>query len=232
MKKRVGATLLTTVGVVYVVLNVILFILINKHFDEQFKNGVFWFVWAMTFIFNGALTCGVYFLYKNNKKYDDITVPALIYVMGIFNVIYIVLGLILMFIPSVKFTLALILELILTGAYIVFLVMFKNVVGYMRANNADEKVKSIRLLKAQIDNAISYVDDPEIVKQLAAFAEEIRFSDPMSVPQLQAMEDQIQIKVGEILVAAMEKDYDTLPNLIETARKQLKARNANIAILK
>ena len=87
--------------------------IINKHLDEQFQNGVFWFVWAMTFIFNGGLTCGVYFLYKSNKKYDDITVPALIYVMGIFNVIYILLGLILMFIPSVKFTLALILELIL-----------------------------------------------------------------------------------------------------------------------
>ena len=54
----------------------------------------------------------------------------------------------------------------------------------------------------------------------------------MSVPQLQAMEDQIQIKIGEILVAAMNKDYEALPNLIDTARKQLKARNANIAILK
>lgn len=232
MKKRIGTTLLPLIGIAYVVINVILFILINKHMSEQFSNGVFWFVWVMTFIFNGGVTCGVYFYYKSSKKYDAITIPALIYVMGIFNIIYLVLGLILMFIPSVKFTLALILELVLTGAYAAFLIMFNNAVGYMKEHNADEKVKSIRLLKAQVDNAISFVDNPQIIKDLNALSEEIRFSDPMSVPQLKPMEDQIQIKVGEILVAAMNKDYDALPNLIDTARKQLKARNANIAILK
>ena len=232
MKKRVGTTLFTLLGIVYVIINVILFILIDKHLEEQLSNGVFWFVWAMTFVFTAGVTCFIYFTYKTSKQYDDITVPALIYVMGIFNVIYIVLGLILMFIPSVKFTLALVLELILTGGLIGFLVMFKNVTGYMKDNNAAEKVKAVRMLKLEVDQAVGYVDNPEIIKALNELSEEIRFSDPMSSLQLRAIEEQIELIVGEILVAAMEKDYESLPTLIDKARKQLKVRNAKCAILK
>lgn len=232
MKKKGGLILLATVGIIYVVINVILFVIMNNVLPEQLKNGVFWFVWAMTFIFNAILDCGIFFTHKSKEKYDIATVPALVYVMGIFNAIYLVLGLILMFIPKTTFTVAIILELILTAAYILFLIYFYAAVGHMKKNDASKKVVFIRSLQADVDYAKEMIEDADLKKKLEQLSEDIRFSDPMSQGEIIALDEKIQMTVGLILANAMEKNYDALNELVDNASKQLKYRNAKVKMLK
>ncbi len=232
MKKKSGLVLLSSVGIIYLVLNVILFIIINKTMPHQFKNGTFWFVWVMTFIFNAIVDCGIFAFYKGKEKYDVATVPALIYIMAIFNAVYIVLGLILMFIPKTKFTLALIFELIITAAYALFFIYFFSALGHMKKHDASKKVVFIRSLQADVDYAKDIVEDADLKKKLEALSEDIRFSDPMSQGEIIALDEKIQMTVGSILANAMDKNYDALNELVDNASKQLKYRNAKIKMLK
>ena len=232
MKKKSGIVLLASVGIVYLVLNVILFIVLNKTMAEQFKNGVFWFVWVMTFIANGIVDVAIFLTHKSKEKYDIATIPTLIYIMGIFNGIYILLGLILMFIPKTTFTIALILELILSAAYALALVYYFAAVGHMKKHDATKKVLFIRSLTADIDYAKDLVEDQELKNKLAMLSEDIRFSDPMSQEEILSLDEKIQTTVGLIVANAMDKNYDALNELVENASNQLKYRNAKVKMLK
>lgn len=232
MKKKLGIVTFSTIGIVYLVLNVILFILINRIMPQQFSNGVFWFVWFMTFIFNAGVSILVFLFYKSSSKYDDVTVPPLIFVMGAFNVVYIILGLILMFIPPLKITLAIILELLVTAAYALFLIYFFSVTNHMKANNANKKVVFIRSLCVDLDHANQFVTDQELQNKIKQLSEDVRFSDPMSQGEIVDLDAKLQEIIQAIVINAMEKRFDVVNELVDKASIQLKYRNAKCKMLK
>ena len=232
MKKKIGILTFSAIGIVYLVLNVILFVLISNIMPQQLKNGVFWFVWFMTFLFNAGVSSLVFFLYKSSNKYDDVTVPPLIYVMGCFNAAYLVLGLILMFIPPLTITVAIILELLITAAYALFLIYFFSVTNYMKANNATKKVVFIRSLCVDLDHANEFITDVELQNKIKQLSEDVRYSDPMSSGEVVQLDEQLQQLVQSIVVHAMEKNYDVVNELVDKTNIQLKYRNAKCKMLK
>ena len=232
MKKKLGFTILATQGIIYLVLNVILFIIIKKAMPQQLKNGVFWFVWSMTFVFNALVNVGVLKFYKSNSKYDDVTVPPLIYLMVCFNAAYLVLGLIFMFIPKLPFTVALIFELILTAAYALLMIYYFGVVNYMKSNSAAPKVLFIRSLYVDVDHAIQFVEDDSLKAKMQQLSEDIRFSDPMSKGEVIQLDEALQSLIQQIVVSAMEKNFDAVNELVDKASVQLKYRNAKCRMLK
>ena len=119
MKGLFKKTSLISILLIYGLLNVILFVIITSKMEDQLENSTFWFVWAFTFIVNYLGVLGCSYLAKEKTKNDFVNNTPLYFSMYLFSFIYILLGMILMFIPSVQFTLALILEAIVSILYIV-----------------------------------------------------------------------------------------------------------------
>jgi hypothetical protein len=74
--------------------------------------------------------------------------------------------------------------------------------------------------------------DGSIKKTLKDLAETIRYSDPMSSPQLAAVENKIEAKVAVLAETVEKTDWDAVKALCNELQQLLAERNRKCKILK
>ena len=104
------------------------------------------------------------------------------------------------YLPWTKITFPLIVELVITLAYILSAMYFLRGAQYIRAEETHtrEKVMYIRFLKADVDDCIAKAKSEELRAKLAAFSDAVRYSDPMSHPSLSGIEAELSVTVAQM----------------------------------
>ncbi|MDR0905079.1 MAG: hypothetical protein LBN00_02685, partial [Oscillospiraceae bacterium] len=73
---------------------------------------------------------------------------------------------------------------------------------------------------------------PEFSKDIKPVVDAIKYSDPMSNPQLAEYEDAIKDSIIRLNQAAIEKEADRVSELCVTLQRQIKDRNNRVKLLK
>lgn len=231
MSKKIRLYISVSLFLLYGIINLILFLTIKP---EYLATNHFWICWSIAFPANYIAAVGLITYMGCAKKYEDITVPPALLVIGGASVVYVVLNLIFMLSLNANWKTVVILNAIVTVIYIVVLVAMFMATSYINGNAKRQKAKVfyIRDLQNDVDLLISFVSNPELVKRLKNLSEEIRFSDPMSHDSLANIEEELKELVFNMRLAAEENNEEELSKLINQVTAKLKYRNQKCANLK
>ena len=234
MKRFLKNIPLTVILIVYVVINVILFLIIGSAMPDQLKTFTFWFVWVMTFLVSYGLNVFIVYLASGKSKSSFITETPLYFIMFAGSIVYVLAGLIMLFIPNLNFKVALVVELLISAVYAVALILLYRGAKYINNNNDHqaEKVANIRNLVADVDYIASCVSDQSLIKKLKDLSELIRFSDPMSNDSVKDIELKIELSVFKMRDLAMSNNVTELPAIIDETSNLIKYRNSKVKISK
>lgn len=202
--------------------------------DARLESSVFWIAWSFAIPFNFiCATCLHLWACKKGEK-ELIRIPLAYYLVGIFGVIYLGVGFTFMYLPVVKPVFLIIIELVVTVAYIIIAMYFLFAANYISKSeqHTKEKVAFIKFLMADVQDCATKATDADVKKALDNFAQNIRFSDPMSHASLSVIEQQISATVFDISQKLGTAEKEEILNLIKQGEVQLDSRNKRCLILK
>ena len=115
------------------------------------------------------------------------------------------------------------------SSFLVYLLIIAGVLlaAFVREHNnkeIKEKVNYIHALELNIEKAILLNKDGSLMKPLSELKEQIRYSDPMSIPEAEKQEKELQ-KLSEEIAEKCEANEAGVLELIEKAKVELKLRN-------
>ena len=208
-------------------LNVILFLTLP---DGRTDSPVFWMVWAFAFPLCFVALAGTA-LFTNKRIAKQVSGLPIIQgtifsAFGAFLVIMIIFG----YFNFNDIVLPLILDLVVTVLAIVVIIYAK--FALENEKYIKDKILTLNLLKADLEGCYPAVTDQNALKEMKAFAEDIRFSDPMSHPSLAGIEGELSITVSSICSAVAEGNFEQVLVLINKGKMQLQQRNSRCKILK
>jgi len=218
-----------SIFIILAVFNVVVFVIPFN------KGGGFWsgYGFSMLAILLSAAV-SFYAFDREGLKSKFYGVP-LISVAWFYLVIQVIVGLIEMgldFIP-IPFQFGIALNTILLGACLIGLITVE--VGKEEIERIDAQVKEkvfyIKSLQADVESLTGRASD-DMKKLLKDLAETIRYSDPMSSPQLSAIENKIEAKAAGLTEAVGNADGGGIKALCNELQQLFAERNRKCKILK
>ena len=101
-----------------------------------------------------------------------------------------------------------------------------------KEENLELKTQYIKILRGDTESLVNKVSDAKIKKIVQSIADEVRFSDPISVPELIDIEKQMITKFEDLKSAVMDVDYDKAKNASDELSSLIKDRNSRVKALK
>lgn len=227
ISKNKGLSLVITF-IIFAVYNIIAFLLPNG------KGGMFWtgYGFSMAAI---LLTAGVGFYTLERKglksKVYGVTLLSLVWS---YLIAQLIIGLLEMALPSIPFQYGIILNAILLGGCLIGLIAADIAIDEVERidENVKKKVSYIKSLQTDIECLIDKNKDEAAKKALKDLAEAIRYSDPMSSPQLSAIENEIKVKAAGLTNAAASVDSSAIVSICDEMQQLVAERNRTCKTIK
>ena len=219
---------------VQVAIEAILLILLFNTVDKaRLNESVFWIAWVFAFVVSLLLSVGL-FLLTMKKASEWLVLPPLYFVSFGISFIYIVVGMIFMYLPITDPTWLWVIESILTIIFIVVIVYFLLGASFINKNvkHVKAKVQYIRECKAICDSALNVAIDEASKKALTKLSEDIRYSDPMSNESVAEYEKELFDLILDIDNKLREDEASDVTELVKKASQVLSRRNALVKIRK
>lgn len=196
------------------------------------RNVGFWIGYSFT-MFALFLATGIILLAFGNKQLKSkfFGLP-LVFMVLIYLLIQFIAGIIEMAVTTIPFQYSLVFNILILAVCLIGLIgtNIANEEIAIVEDRVEEKVLYIRSLQMEVENLAFKSSDVSTKKDLKELAESIRYSDPMSSPQLAEIEKRIKLKVSE-LGKCISDSYNV--NLLCNELQQLLAeRNSKCIILK
>ncbi len=198
------------------------------------KSGNFWCGYGfsmLAMILTAAV--GFYAFDKENLKSKVYGVP-LAMVAWRYLVIQVIVGFVEMAVPSIPYKYGIALNAILLGCSLIGFIAVD--AGKEIIEQIDEKIKGkvfyIKSLQADIEGLVGRASDDSMKKPLKDLAETIRYSDPMSSPQLAAIENKIEGKAAALAETVGTGDGGAVKAQCEELQQLFAERNRKCKILK
>lgn len=192
---------------------------------------VFWISYAFTVAAFGISMFTWASFFKDDRKLSSkfLKIPTIYVSTGYFSIQFVIF-LIFKFANMVPTWVAVLINAIILAAALILLISVDSASEYVQSvdDKVKVKVQSLKLLQADVEMIEEKVQDPAVKKQVAALAEKIRFSDPMSNAALADLEANISGKV-ETLKNTPEEEMEPL---IQTISSLIDERNKKCKILK
>lgn len=237
MKKTSNKSLMGVVvfALIFAVYNACLFI-IAQGFEDHYL--CFWTSYIfMMLAFIDIAVVGVVFRTRGYKAKDlylafPVTKHLTIYVIAEF-IISTVFMLLDESSDSVGW-LAIVAQLIVLAVHIVFVVLCFMSTETIREvqQKVKDKTTFIRLLQADAESCADKANDPQVKAAFTKFAEQVRFSDPMSNENLFELEKMIALQISNADTCISMNDYVTAMQCCERASALLVERNKKCYALK
>ena len=229
MKSR-NAILVSTL-LVFGLAALILFLTIP---EERLDSSVFWlsFAFAIPVNFIAMASLTVWAFAKSGSQFAKL--PTALYISGGFAAALLVIGFAFMYLDVTNTTWPIIIFVGLTVAYVILTVYAVLGTGYMASveKQVAEKRLFIKMLEADVLDCVAKSSDPATQAALRAFADKIRFSDPMSHASLSAIENDISSLIFEISADLSESPEADVIAKIRRAEAMLASRNNRCIMLK
>jgi len=220
-----------TVFIILAVFNVVVFVIPFN------RGGGFWTGYGfsmLAMLLTAAV--GFYAFDREGLKSKFYGVP-LISLAWRYLVIQVIVGLIEMavfqFLPSVPFQYAIVLNTVLLGICLIGLIVVEASKDEIERIDAQikEKLFYIKSLQVDVEGLVGRASD-DMKKALKDLAETIRYSDPMSSPQLAAIENKIEAKAAGLAEAVDKADGDAIKALCNELQQLFAERNRKCKVLK
>ncbi len=227
ISKSKGLSLITVL-IILALYNVIAFVL------PVVRGGMFWTAYSFTMVaIIMASGVGFYALGREGLKSKFYGWP-LLSVAWRYLIVQVIVGFLEMVLAFIPFQFGVVINSILLGACLLGLVAIE--IGTEEIERIDEKVKDkvvyIKSLQADVDSIIDRTSDESAKKALTDLAEAIRYSDPMSSPQLAAIENKMAAKVSALSEQLEQSDSSTINAMCNEVQQLINERNRKCKILK
>lgn len=235
--KKTSAILIGAIyAVIFAVLNLLIFVIFKPgNIDNDVAKRNFWITYAflvITFILQVASI----FTFDRKSGLNAVFFGLPIFVvsaifLGIEVVVAVIFFILSAFNVALPTTVVVVIQILILAAYIVITLLSLLVKNHIV--KLDESIKqnvtNIRNLQADVLVAMEACDNAHVKELLRKFADDIRFSDPMTVPAVEVLDVQIQTTVMEIKTAVYEGKLDLVESLVRKGSLQLKERNLKIS---
>lgn len=235
MKKTSNKNLMGIVvfALIFAVYNACLFI-IAQGFEDHYLS--FWASYVfMMLAFIDIAVVAVVFKTRGYKAKDLYLAFPVTKHLTIFVIVELIISSIFMAIDDNDIGwLAIVLQLIVLTVHIVFVVLC--FMSTETIKEVQQKVKDkttfIRLLQADAETCAAKANDPQVKAAFNKFAEQVRFSDPMSNENLFELEKMIALQISNADTCISMNDYVTAMQCCERASTLLIERNKKCYALK
>ena len=193
------------------------------------KTGAFWIAYVFTLVAIAA-QIGIWkaaFGKEDSLKSRFLGLPV-IHIGVVYLVLQLIAFAVFLFTPAAPAWSAVIACALIAGISAVCMISADTGRGEIERVEAkvQEKVFYLKSLQVDVELLARQETDPETRTQLEKLAEKLRFSDPMSHPQLSGLESALSAKIAELKIAPEKQP------LIQEANALLEERNAKCRILK
>lgn len=235
-KKKVNAILIASIyAIIFAVLNILIFVIFKpKNIENSTAKTNFWVTYGFL-VASFALQVGSLFLYDKKNGIDAVFLGLPVFKLsGIFfgiegavALIFFILSACNVAIPT---AVVVIFQLIMLAAYLVIAILAVLAKNHIAGINETIKhnVATIRNLESDVRIAAEACTDNELKAALNRFADDIRFSDPMTNPYVEGLDLQISNTVMEIKLAAYEGNNELITPLLKKGTLLLKERNMKL----
>lgn len=202
--------------------------------EERLDTSVFWIAFSISIPVNliAAESIAVWAFAKSGNKF--MRLPTALYTVSIFSVILLIVGFLYMYLDVTEVTWPIIIFAVIIVAYVIMTMYAVLGTGYMGSTEqvVKEKRLFIKMLEADVLDCAAKSSSPTVQAALRAFAENVRFSDPMSHAMLAGIENDISSLIYEISADLAEAPDADVSGKIARADALLKSRNNRCIMLK
>ena len=221
--------------VCFVLFNAITFLIPNEVFGvTRFDKAVFWIAYALiTLSFVAELITAYKFIKDDSVDKMFLNIPLLR--TGYTAIIVsIIVGLVFMIFPVLPAWIGAILCLLIAGYFIIACVKARAVATIV--SDIDEKVKTktafIRMAIVEAENILARATTSEIKAEVKKVYEALKYSDPMSNPALEDIEQEIDNDLKELKKAVTSNDSAKVLSVTASILLNVKERNSKCKLLK
>jgi hypothetical protein len=223
---------LAAVFIILAVYNVIVFVIPFS------KDGGFWTGYGFSMLALLLTAAVSFYAFDREGLRSKVYGVPLISVMWRYLVIQLILGIveivIQQFVPFIPFQIGIAVNAVLLGACLIGLITVE--ASKEEVERIDAKVKEkvfyIKSLQADVEGMVGRAPDDSLKKPLKDLAEAIRYSDPMSSPQLAAIENKIEAKAAALAEFVEKADADAIKASCNEIQQLIAERNRKCKILK
>lgn len=207
--------------------NVVVFVIAGNTIGLANAGASFWIAYAfITLVFCGNLGCSALFFKEENKNKTFLKLSVMHYAFCALAVSLIV-GAIAMAIPQIPYWVGIVIDVLVLAFYAIAIT--KAVAAADIINTVEQKVSEktayIRRLTLDAKSLVSDAKLDETKKLAKNVYEAIRFSDPMSTPQLNEIETRIGNEFAAFSEAVKNDDFDLATTSSEELISLVNERN-------
>jgi len=219
---------LAVVFIILAVYNVVVFVI------PFARGGGFWtgYGFSMLAVLLTAAV-GFYAFEKEGLKSKFYGIP-LVSVAWRYLIVQLIVGFLEMILQVIPFQYGIALNVILLGVCLIGLIAVDAAKEEVERIDAKikEKVFYIKSLQSDVEGLMDKAIDESVKKLLNDLVETIQYSDPMSSPQLAAIENKIEVKASVLAEAVRKSDNEAVKDLCEELQQLFSERNRKCKILK
>lgn len=216
------------------VFNVIVFLVAGNTVGLKNVGTSFWIAYAfITLVFIGNLGCSFTFFKEENRNKTLLKLSVMHYAFGALFASLIV-GAIAMTVPAIPYWVGIIVDVLILAFYAIAIV--KSVAAADIINTVEHKVKEktayIRMLTVDAESLISRAKSDETKALAKKVYEAIRYSDPMSVPELVEFEERIEREFSAFVDSIKNNDIELATASAEEVINLVDERNNKVKLIK
>lgn len=214
--------------IIIIVYNVIAFVL------PFGRSGIFWTGYGFSMVAIFLVTGVGFYVLGHDSMRSKVYGCSLFFVIGCYFIIQLIIGLLEMAFAFIPFKYGIALNVILLGGCLIGL--FATDIGIEEIERIDEKIKEkvfyIKLLQAELEGMVDKSTDETTKKVLNEIVEAIRYSDPMSNPQLVSIENKIEAKIAGLADMVDTSSFATINFACDEVKQLIIERNRKCKMLK
>lgn len=196
------------------------------------RHNGFWVGYGFTMLAILLTTCVVILAFGREGLKSKFFGMPLVLVVWAYLIVQFLVGFIEMLIPNIPSHYGIVINVIVLASCLIGLIgtnIAKEEIERVEEKNK-EKVFYIKSLQADVEGLITKVSDNATKKIVKDLVDTIRYSDPMSSPQLAAIENKIETKVFALTESIA--DVNAVESLCDELQKLFADRNRQCKILK
>lgn len=194
----------------------------------------FWIGYGfVTLAFIAQLVCSLIFFKQDTKEKRFLNIPviSLSYTALLLSII---IGAVAMAVPSIPYWIAVIVDVLITAFYAIAIISSKAAADTV--SSIDTKIKQqtffIKSLSVYAQSLVNSAKTDEMKTLANKVYEAVRYSDPMSSPQLETIENEIEIKFNQFLSAVKSDNASLAQSIADELVTLIKDRNNKCKLLK
>ena len=194
----------------------------------------FWIGYAfITLMFIAQLACSILFFKQDSKEKRFLNIP-IISLSYTALLVSIIVGTVAMAVPYIPYWVGVILDVLIVAFYAIAIISSKAAADTIE--NIDNKVKTqiffIKSLTVDAESLVSRAKSDETKAIAKKVYEAIRYSDPMSNPQLETAENEIGAKFSQFSSAVKSDNVSLAQSIADELVVIIKDRNNKCKMLK